>query len=400
MSLTDVALSDVAAAPLTTEALSGPATRLRKEAIIRGFFFAAALVSVLISALIMFSLLREAWTFITEVDWGVTWGQTGWFPRRGLYDMPTLLVASLIVTVVAMFVAGPLGLGAAVYLSEYASARTRSILKPTLEVLAGVPSVVLGFFALFFISPNVVEKIGRNGWLVSGFAICIGAAVLVGMWALNAWRDSSATGIMIARRLVALIVMVALVFVLFLWVNSVAGDCSPVPGDQAACPSESAFNVKRSGQLAAAAIGVGILTIPLVASVAEDALAAVPRHLREASAGLGARKSTTTRQVVLPAAISGIVAAFIIGISRALGETMVVFMAGGAADASQFTTSPFDGGLTMTAGMASLATGTDNVVGQGLTFQSLYFVGLVLFILTLVLNVLAGRFVARVRERY
>ena len=109
---------------------------------------------------------------------------------------------------------------------------------------------------------------------------------------------------------------------------------------------------------------------------------------------------TTTTQVVLPAAVSGIVAAFIIGISRALGETMVVFMAGGAADAAEFTSSPFDGGLTMTAGMASLATGTDNVVGEGLTFQSLYFVGLVLFLITLGLNVIAGRFVSRVRERY
>mgnify|MGYP002177749333 FL=1 len=98
--------------------------------------------------------------------------------------------------------------------------------------------------------------------------------------------------------------------------------------------------------------------------------------------------------------MSGIVAAVIIGISRALGATMVVFMAGGAADAAEFTSSPFEGGRTMTAGMASLATGTDSVVGEGLTFQSLYFVGLVLFVITLLLNVVAGRFVARVRERY
>lgn len=399
--MTDVSLSDVAASQtLTAEALAGPASRLRKESIIRALFFGAALVSVLISVLIIFSLISEAWTFITQVDWGITWGEAGWFPRRGLYDMPTLLVASLIVTVVAMLVAGPLGLGAAIYLSEYASRRTRAILKPALEILAGVPSVVLGFFALFFISPVVIEKIGRNAWLVIGYTISIIAAAIVIAWAVRAWRDSSATGATILKRLLALAIMIGLVLTLFLWVNSIAADCSPVPGDIEACPSESAFTVKRSGQLAAAAVGVGILTIPLVASVSEDALASVPRHLREASAGLGARKATTTRQVVLPAAISGIVAAFIIGISRALGETMVVFMAGGAADAAEFTSSPFDGGLTMTAGMASLATGTDNVVGEGLTFQSLYFVGLVLFIFTLVLNVLAGRFVARVRERY
>jgi len=399
--MTDFSLSDVVARPLlTTDALAGPAKRLRRESVIRGLFFAAAMVSVLISVLIIFSLVREAWTFIVGVDWGVTWGETGWFPRRGLYDMPTLLVASLIVTVVAMLVAGPLGLGAAIYLSEYASPRTRSILKPVLEVLAGVPSVVLGFFALFFISPNLIEKIGRNAWQIIGYGITAISLAGVLFWAVRAWRDSSATGAMIAKRVVGLIVMLALVLVLFLWVNAIAQDCSPVAGDVAACPSESAFTVKRSGQLAAAAVGVGILTIPLVASVAEDALASVPRHLREASAGLGARKTTTTRQVVLPAAISGIVAAFIIGISRALGETMVVFMAGGAADAAQFTASPFEGSLTMTAGMASLATGTDSVVGEGLTFQSLYFVGLVLFVLTLFLNVVAGRFVARVRERY
>jgi phosphate transport system permease protein len=194
------------------------------------------------------------------------------------------------------------------------------------------------------------------------------------------------------KRVLILTALVATALVLIWWVNDVAGSGDP--------ESQDFFSVKRSGQLAAAAVGVGILTIPLVASVSEDALAAVPKELRNASAGLGARKMTTTVQVVLPAAVSGIVAAFIIGISRALGETMVVFMAGGAADAALFTSSPFDGGLTMTAGMASLATGTDNVVGEGLTFQSLYFVGLVLFILTLTLNVLAGRFVNRVREKY
>jgi len=150
----------------------------------------------------------------------------------------------------------------------------------------------------------------------------------------------------------------------------------------------------------AAGIGVGILTIPLVASISEDAMSAVPRELREASAGLGARKVTTTTRVVLPAAISGLVAAFIVATSRAIGETMVVFLAGGAADASLFTTSPFDPGLTMTAAMASLASGTDQVVGEGLTFQSLFFVGLVLFFITLGLNMIGNRFVARIREAY
>jgi len=379
--------------PLSIETLAGPRRRARKEAAIKEIFFFAAFVSIAISALIVFSLLREAWTFIVGVEWSKTWGQNGWFPRSGLYDMPTLLVSSLIVTVVAMLVAGPLGLGSAIYLSEYASRRTRSFLKPLLEVLAGVPSVVLGFFALFFISPQVIERIGRNGWLVIGAVITVAYLAFVVTWARKLVKREA--GIEMAtqvKRVLVLTTLVATALVLIWWVNDVAGSADP--------ESLDFFSVKRTGQLAAAAVGVGILTIPLVASVSEDALAAVPKELRDASAGLGARKMTTTVQIVLPAAVSGIVAAFIIGISRALGETMVVFMAGGATDAAQFTSSPFEGGLTMTAGMASLATGTDNVVGEGLTFQSLYFVGLVLFLLTLTLNVLAGRFVNRVREKY
>jgi phosphate transport system permease protein len=233
--------------------------------------------------------------------------------------MPTLLIASAWVTGIAMLVAGPIGLGAAIYLSEYASPRSRRILKPVLEVLAGIPSVVLGFFALSWIAPTVVGRIGGDG---------------------------------------------------------------------------------GRGSIMAAGIAVGILTIPLVASISEDAMKAVPDALREASAGLGARKVTTTLRVVLPASVSGLVAAFIVAISRALGETMVVFMAGGAADAAIFTASPYDGSLTMTAAMASLASGTDSVVGEALTFQSLFFVGLVLFILTLLLNIIGNKFVARVREQY
>ena len=378
---------------LTIESLGAPQRRARKEAVIRFFFFLAALVSIAISVLIVLSLVREAGVFILEIDYSQTWGQAGWFPRQGVFDMPTILVSSLIVTVVAMAVAGPLGLGSAVYLSEYASRRTRAFLKPVLEVLAGVPSVVLGFFALFFISPQVIERIGRNGWWVIGAVMIITYIALMVGWARKLMKRDTDTPISVQlRRVFTLTVLVAGALILIWWVNSVAGSGDPT--------SREFFEVKRSGQLAAAAVGVGILTIPLVASVSEDALAAVPTELRTASAGLGARKFATTTQVVLPAAVSGIVAAFIIGVSRALGETLVVFLAGGAADAANFTSSPFDGGLTMTAAMASLATGTDNVVGEGLTFQSLFFVGLVLFLLTLALNIIAGRFVNRVRETY
>ena len=378
---------------LTVESLASPTNRARKEAAIRSFFLMAALVSIAISILIVLSLVREASVFAFNIDYSQTWGQAGWFPRNGVYDMPTILISSLIVTGVAMLVAGPLGLGSAIYLSEYASRRTRSFLKPVLEILAGVPSVVLGFFALFFISPQVIERIGRAGWLVIGAVIVVIYVFGVSIWARKLVRREIDTPISTQlKRVLTLTVFVVGGLILIWWVNGVAGSSDP--------EAANFFSVQRGGNLAAAAVGVGILTIPLVASVSEDALASVPQELRTASAGLGARKLTTTVQVVLPAAISGIVAAFIIGVSRALGETIVVFLAGGAADAAPFADSPFEGGLTMTAAMASLATGTDNVVGEGLTFQSLYFVGFVLFIFTLFLNIMASRFVNRVREKY
>jgi phosphate transport system permease protein len=252
------------------------------------------------------------------VEWKTVWSE-GWFPRRNLYDIKTLLVGSIIVTIVGMALAVPIGLGAAIYLSEYAKPRVRRVLKPALEIIAGVPSVVIGFFVLTFISPDVIQRL------------------------------SSAT------------------------------------------PQQTLF---------AAGLGVGILIIPIVASISEDAMRSVPNALREASYGMGAKKITTVVRVVLPAAVSGLVAALIVAISRALGETMVVFIAAGKSGGALFETDPFQPGLSMTAGMASIAAGTDNVVGAELTFQSLFFVGIVLFILTMVLNLLADRFVRRFRQRY
>jgi len=307
-----------APATLSPDALDGDTRRRAREALVKFLFMAAALASLVISALIVWSLISEAWTFISQVDFS-SLNTIGWFPRRGLYDLPTLIVATLIVTGVAMLIAVPLGLLSAIYLSEYASPGVRRVVKPVLEILAGIPSVVLGFFALQWISPDIIQ---------------------------NIWSSA---------------------------------------GPQT---------------LAAAGVGVGILTIPLMASVSEDAMSAVPGSLREASAGIGARKMTTTVRVVVPAAISGLTAAFIISASRAIGETMVVFIAGGGGDGALFTADPLDPGLTMTAAMASVATGTDNVVGEGLTFQSLYFVGFLLFVITLGLNLAADVFVRRVRNVY
>ena len=300
------------------DSLTGTSGRQRRETVVRSVFRAAAALSILISALIVLSLVREAWTFISQVEWA-SLTTDGWFPRRGLYDVRTLLVGSLIVTAIAMAVAIPVGIGAAVFLAEYAPARLRRVLKPILEVLAGIPSVVVGFFALTWISPQVVQRFNEGA---------------------------------------------------------------------------------TQSILAAAAIGVGILTIPLIASISVDAMRSVPSSLREASYGMGARKITTTVRVVIPAAVSGLVAALIVAVSRAMGETMVVYIAAGATGGSLFTTSPFEPGQTMTAAMAAQAAGTDAVRGAALTFQSLFFVGFVLFMITLSLNLVADRFVRRVREKY
>jgi phosphate transport system permease protein len=282
-------------------------------------FLGAAVLSVIVSVGIILSLFTEALTFLTNVDFSSLWSPTGWFPRRGAFDIKTIVVGTLLVAGIAMLVAAPLGLGAAMYLSEYAKPRVRRVLKPIIEILASIPSVVLGFFALTFISPEIVGRL---------------------------WSDATF------------------------------------------------FNIGAAG------IAVGILVTPLVASIAEDAMRAVPLSLREASYGIGARKRTTTLNVVFPAAISGIVAALIVGISRAIGETMIVAIAAGSTGGSQFTVDPASPGQTMTAAMTALAVGSDQVRGQDGTFESLFFVGLLLFLMTLVLNVMSERFVRRVRERY
>jgi phosphate transport system permease protein len=303
---------------LTIADLRGSIRRRRKEGIIRGVFLTAGLISIVISALIVLSLVGRAIEFLRLIPLSSLW-ESGWFPRRGLFDIKTLFVGTLLVTGIAMVVAAPMGLGAAIYLSEYARPRTRRILKPILETLAGIPSVVMGYFALTFISPHVIQRLFSEATI---------------------------------------------------------------------------FNITAAG------IGVGILVIPLVASVAEDAMYAVPLSIREASYGLGAKKMTTAVRVVFPAAVSGIVAALILGASRAIGETMVVAIAAGGTGGSLFTVDPLGPGQTMTGAMVSLATGSDAVRGAGGAYPSLFFVGTVLFFLTFALNVVSERFVRRVRRRY
>ena len=279
----------------------------------------SAYITLAITVLILYTLTKDAWSFFVSVPKGDLWS-IGWFPRRGMFDIKTLLVGSLLVTGIAMLVAVPIGLGVAVYLSEFARPRVRKVLKPIVELLAGIPSVVIGYFAISFINPNIIT-------------------------------------------------------VLFGGANK-------------------AFNI------AAAGVAVGILTIPIIASVAEDSLRAVPVALREASYGLGAQRVDTTFRIVFPAAISGIIAALILGVSRAIGETMVVAIAAGAVGGGLFSTDVLQPGQTMTAAMAALGFGSDQVAGSGLAFQSLFFIGFLLFIITLLLNLAGDQFVRRIREEY
>jgi phosphate transport system permease protein len=306
-------------ARVTAEVLRGDPARLRRERMMRDVFFSAAFLSVLISVGIVLSLLGGTVDFLRKVDLSTLWSD-GWFPRNNLFDVKTIVAGTSIVAMIAMIVAAPLGLGAALYLSEYAKPRARRYLKPILETLASVPSVVMGFFALEIISPDIVQKFFG----------------------------------------------------------------SQVP----------LFN------LLAAGIGVGLLVTPLVASVAEDAMHAVPSALREAAVGLGARRRSTSIRVVVPAAVSGITAAIILGVSRAIGETMIVAIIAGGTGGSLFNLNPLKGGQTMTAAITSLATGSDQVRGAGPAYPSLFFVGLLLFLMTLGLNLLSERFVRRVRRRF
>jgi phosphate transport system permease protein len=289
------------------------------DAAMRWAFLLATLATFAVTLTIIIVLVFDAWDFFSRVDKSVLWGEIGWFPRRGLFDIPTLVVATFIVTGIAMLVAVPLGIGSAVYLSEYARPRVRRTLKPVLEVLAGIPSVVIAFFAISFINPNLVQRFFSDA---------------------------------------------------------------------------DFFN------LTAAGLAVGVLSVPIIASVSEDALRAVPMALREASYGLGARRASTAFRVVFPGAISGIIAALILGVSRAIGETMVVAIAAGAVGGALFHLNPLDPGQTMTAAMAALGFGSDQVAGDDLAFNSLYFVGLLLFVMTLLLNFVGDVLVRRVREEY
>lgn len=303
---------------VSVDALRGSSKRRRRERVVRVVLVSAAALSMAISVLIVIALVGTAVRFLSNIDLG--WLLAGgWYPRTNDFGIPTIFAGTMLITAIAMLVAVPVGLGSALYLSEYAKPRLRRVLKPILETLAGIPSVVLGFFALTTINPYLVDSL---------------------------------------------------------------------------------FESAGTFTFLAAGIAVGILTVPLVASVAEDALFAVPGAMREAAFGIGARRRTVSTRVVFPAAVSGIVAAVILGISRAIGETMIVAIAAGATGGASFTLNPLDHGQTMTGAISSLAIGSDQVRGADQAFNSLYLVGLLLFVITFALNLVSERFVRRVRRAY
>ena len=241
---------------------------------------------------------------------------TKWNPQIGEFGILPLVNSTFMTSGFAMLVALPLGLCTAIYLSEYASDRARKILKPILEILAGIPTVVYGYFALMFMTPLLRQIFGVD--------------------------------------------------------------------------TVEIYNTASAG------IVIGILIIPLVSSMSEDALSAVPRSLREAAYGLGATKLETAVKVVVPAALSGITAAFIVAISRAIGETMIVAVAAGAGSA--FTFNPFKAAETMTGHIVRISGG--DISYDSIDYNSIFAIGLLLFFMTLVLNVISQRVVRRFREVY
>ncbi len=303
--------------------------RRPSEALIRVLLFVAAALSLLTTVGIVFELSAEALLFFRSEEASL-WeflSSTHWQPAILDFGIWPLVLATLITSVTAMALALPIGLATAIYLSEYASPRARGIIKPVLEVLAGIPTVVYGYFALTFMTPLLRSLLGVD--------------------------------------------MVEI------------------------------FNTASAGLV------VGILIIPLVSSMSEDSLHAVPLSLREAAYGVGATKLETSLRVVLPAALSGITAAFVVSISRAIGETMVVAIAAGAGPKNftfgedslfGYVLNPFVAGETMTGHIVRISGG--DLSYNSIDYNSIFAIGLTLFFITLLLNVISRRFVARFREVY
>ena len=290
--------------------------RINSDKIVPVILLLTAIVSVLTTIGIVLTLIFETFTFFGEVSPVEFFTSTEWYPFAGTptYGVISLVLGTLKIAVIAAIVAVPIGLATAIFLSEYASDRTRRIIKPILEILAGIPTIVYGFFALTFVTP-VLRSI---------------------------------------------------------------------------FPQLEMFNALSPGLV------VGIMITPMIASLSEDALVAVPRATREGALALGSTKLETTIKVVLPAAISGIVASIVLSLSRAIGETMIVTVAGGSTpNASLDITTSIQ---TMTAYIVQVSSGD---AGYGTTiYYSIYAVGMTLFVFTLLMNMLAQFISRKIREEY
>jgi phosphate transport system permease protein len=290
------------------------------ESTIRALLFGAAIVSVVTTLAIVVSLIRETFAFFGDVPIGDFLFGTKWTPLlRGdqqSFGVVPLIWGTLYLTGIGLLVAVPIGLLCAIYLSEFAPRRVRRVIKPVLEILAGVPTIVFGYFALTFFTPQVL-------------------------------RDALGLGV-------------------------------------------NQFNALSAG------IILGLLVVPTIASVAEDALSAVPRSLREGAAGLGANKVQTAVRVVFPAALSGVVAALVLGASRAVGETVIILIAGG--QRANLSLNPYESYQSMAAFIA--ATSRGDIPTSSIEYETIFVVAMTLFVLTLALNLVSIRLVRRYRQVY
>ncbi len=351
-----------------------------KENMIKAILFLFALASVITTIGIIYSLFTESLPFFSHGR-GMKLFQFGkiWDPRSGKYSIWPLFTGTMMIVVFSCLFAIPLGLGSAVYLSEYAKPKWRSILKPVLEVLAGIPSVVYGFFSFLYVTPLLK---GNISWIAK---ICLISAVIISsILALNLWKKSRNIEKKVYRAACAVFSVFFSVLVLYLAVNF-----------KKFFTGTDTLEVETYNVLSAS-LAVGIMITPLVASLSEDALKSVPDSLREASLGLGATKFETVWNVVIPAAVSGIVSSFILAVSRAIGETMVVAMAAGSRPVLNLN--PLGQVQTMTGYMVSKSFG--EVPVGSLEYQTVFVVGLVLFFMTLGLNIMAKKIVNAIREVY
>jgi phosphate transport system permease protein len=362
-----------------TQSLDRPEFVVRKERYYRRLLAGCAALTIAVTLGIILALAGGAITFFGDVSVVDFLTGTNWSPLVGTpeYGVLPLISGTIIIVVGSAMVALPVGLGAAIYLSEYAPSRVRAVVKPVLEILAGVPTVIYGYFALVYLTPILdaplpIEQVIIPSWL--GFSLPI----------LPSWLGFSLpvipAGVPVLPEFTLVVSEFTLVVSEFVFVM----------------PSLRAFNALS------ASIAVGIMIIPMVSSISEDAMRSVPESLREAGYGLGSTKFDVSTKVVVPAATSGIVSSYVLALSRAIGETMIVTMAAGQSPKTPYFPNVLlnlaDSVEAMTAAIVKIATAES--LGETVTYEAMFAIGLTLFGLTLTMNILAELVRRRFREAY